>query len=490
MQNLKFDFNNMFHFNIGNQHGIGEADISQLSPLIEKSHKHLRALLDSSVNRVNLGLEWAVLPYQDEALINEIQELGLEIARKYENVIFLGIGGSFLGLKAAQDALARPYYNEFKQLRKGGAKVYFEGNNLDPEPVVVLLEHLNPKKTFVVVISKSGETTETKAVFCAVEEWLKKGCGLHYGRQVLCITDPKSGSLRRRVEEEQAKDAKNFRSFSLLPGVGGRFSEFNMGLLHLAVIGIDIRELFAGIKAMAKKCAQSDVYKNPAYLYAVTHYLAYIKKGKSIAIMMPFAESLKSTADWYCQLLAESLGKKYERKIKVVSGDVEDWSPDLSRCVNVGRTPIPTRGTTDLHSIQQNNIEGENNKVVTMIRLERFANDVAVGEAGGILSGKKISELLKLAQEATEWALVRDQRLNCTITLPSLAASSWGALLYFFEMATAFEGELLNVNAFDQPGVEGYKNYMYYKLRKPGISPDIAREIKSHPVKKVRKFII
>lgn len=490
MRDLRFDFNNMFHFNIGNQHGITEADITRLSSLIKKSHHHLRALLDNPVNRVKLSLEWAMLPYQDDSFVDEIQALGKEVSHKYENVLFLGIGGSFLGLKAAQDALARPYYNEFKTLREEGPRVYFEGNNLDPEPVAVLLEHLNPKKTCVVVISKSGETTETKAVFCVVEEWLKQGCGVHYGRQVICITDPKSGSLRRRVEEEQAKDPQSFKSFPLLPGVGGRFSEFNMGLLHLALIGVDIKELFAGARAMAKRCSIDDVYKNPAYLYAVTHYLAYVKKGKSIAIMMPFAESLKSTADWYCQLLAESLGKKYERKIKASSDGSEDWLPDMNRCVNTGRTPVATRGTTDLHSIQQNNIEGENNKVVTMIRIERFAHDETVGNTGGVLSGKKLSELLKLAQEATEWALVCDERPNCVITLPALTANTWGALLYFFEMATAFEGELLNVNAYDQPGVEGYKSYMYYKLRKPGISPDIAREIKKHPVKKARKFII
>lgn len=490
MRNLKFDFNNMFHFNIGNKHGVLESDIARLSPVINKSHRHLRALLDNRDNRIKFGLEWAVLPYQEERFIDELAKFAREVASKYENVLFLGIGGSFLGLKAAQDALARPYYNEFKPLRKGCPKVYFEGNNLDPEPVAALLKNLKPKKTFVVVISKSGETTETKAVFCVVQDWLKKGCGRLYGRQILCITDPKSGSLRKRAEEERKKDAKSFRSFSLLPGVGGRFSEFNMGLFHLAVIGVNIKELFSGARDMAKKCSVADVYKNPAYLYAVLHYLAYLKKGKSIAIMMPFAESLKSSADWYCQLLAESLGKKYERKISVLSSGVEDWNSDMSRCVNVGRTPVATRGTTDLHSIQQNNIEGENNKVVTMIRVERFAHDARVDANAGILSGKNLSDLLKLAQEATEWALVRDQRPNCTITMPSLSPANWGALLYFFEMAIAFEGELLNVNAFDQPGVEGYKNYMYYKLRKPGISPNISAEIKKHPVKKTRKFII
>jgi glucose-6-phosphate isomerase len=272
--------------------------------------------------------------------------------------------------------------------------------------------------------------------------------------------------------------------------VGGRYSEFNMGLLHLAIIGVDIEKVFTGAQAMAQRCSTDSLFKNPAYLYAALHYLAYKKKGKLIAILMPFTELLTSTADWYCQLLAESLGKKYARKIKTLSGGSEAWEMNLRRVVNGGRTPIAARGTTDLHSIQQNNIEGENNKTVTMIRVERFEDDLLVPASKGILSQKPFSELLKLAQEATEWALVRNNRPNATITLPQVTPESWGGLLYFFEMATAFEGELLNVNAFDQPGVEGYKNYMYYKLQKPGIPQAVAKEIKEHPVKKFARFIL
>ncbi|HPL83056.1 MAG TPA: glucose-6-phosphate isomerase, partial [Candidatus Omnitrophota bacterium] len=207
-------------------------------------------------------------------------------------------------------------------------------------------------------------------------------------------------------------------------------------------------------------------------------------------IMMPFSETLKSTADWYVQLLAESLGKKYSRKIEVSADGVEDWLRDSDNTLNVGRTPIPCRGTNDLHSIQQNNIEGENDKVVTFIRVEKFKNDIKIPGKGDILSGKSFSQLMRLAQEATEWALSREGRPSCTIIMPEVNAYYWGALLFFFQVATAFEGELLNVNAFDQPGVEGYKNYMYYKLGKPGISQKISDEISSNPLKKDQKYII
>lgn len=219
------------------------------------------------------------------------------------------------------------------------------------------------------------------------------------------------------------------------------------------------------------------------------HHLLYQKKNKSLAVIMPFSETLKSTAEWYVQLLAESLGKKYLRRVKL-NGDIEEWVRDKKKIVNIGRTPIPCRGTGDLHSVQQNNVEGKHDKVVTFIKVKRFKNELKVPASDVLLSGKGYTELINLAQEATEWALTRENRPNCTIILPKVTAYYWGALLFFFQMATAFEGELLNVNAFDQPGVEGYKNYMYYKLGRQGISKEISEDIKNSPLKKEKKYIL
>lgn len=487
MEQIRFDFNNVFASVIGKTHGITDGELSVIKKDCANAHKHLSVVLKNPVNRINLGLEWANLPFQSDETIREINNLANEI-KKYNNVISLGIGGSYLGLKAAQDALRPWYYNEFNKSGKGLPRVYFEGNNLDPDTLSVLLKNLNPKKTFVVVISKSGETTETKAVFMIVEAWLKKTVGRHYGRQIAVITDPESGSLRKKADEMQKNDPLSFRNLSLLKGVGGRFSELNMGLLHLAIIGIDIRQVLNGAKVMAERCSCPDLFKNPASMYAAAHTILYKNKKKSIAILMPFSESLKSTADWYVQLLAESLGKKYSRVISVDEQGLESWQ--RGQVINVGRMPVSCRGTNDLHSIQQNNIEGENDKVITFVRVEKFKNDIKIARQNDLLSGRKFSELLKLAQEATEWALVRESRPNCAIIMPEINPFYWGQLLFFFEMATAFEGELLDVNAFDQPGVEGYKNYMYYKLRKPGISEAIAKEIKDNPLIKKDKLIL
>jgi len=490
MRGLKFDFNNLFDFAVGKEHGVTASELKEFSPAAIRAHRHLEDILRRPESRLGLGLEWTRLASQPEQLIEAIQRLGREISKKYENVIFLGIGGSYLGLKAAQDALLPPYYNDFAKLRRGRPRIYFEGNNLDPDTLSALLPNLAPKKTFVVVISKSGETTETKAAFSIVENWLKKGAGKNYGRQVFAITDPGKGTLRKRVSYEQSKDPLSFRSLPLLPGVGGRFSEFNMGLLHLAITGIDIKEIFRGARVMAGRCSVSEVEKNPAYLYSLLHNILYLKKDKSIAVLMPFSETLRSTADWYVQLLAESLGKKYGRKISKSGAALEIWENDPARVVNVGRTPVASRGTGDLHSIQQNNVEGENSKVLTFIRVEKFRHDITVTGTKDFLTGKKYSRLMGLAEEATEWALVREARPNCAIIMPEVSAYTWGQLLYFFEMATAFEGELLDVNAFDQPGVEGYKNYMYYKLAKPGMPENVIQTIQGSPLVKKARFIL
>lgn len=490
MEKIQFDFNNMMSFNLGSVHGVTLEELEGLEVEAKKAHEHLERVAGNSISRINVSMEWVRLPLQGKKVIAAIKELSNHIAAQYENVIFLGIGGSYLGLKASQDALAFPYYNEFKKVRGKRPRIFFEGNNVDPQTLHVLLSNLEPQKTFVVVISKSGETIETKAAFEVVEGWLRRGVGSHYGRQIVAITDPQKGSLRKRVQEEQKKDAKSFKSLPLLEGVGGRYSQFNMGLLHMALLGVDLEEALCAARVMAKRCSVNSLYRNPAYLYAGLHYLLYRKKGKSIGVMMPFTESLKATADWYAQLLAESLGKKYGRKIKVLPRGAEEWYSDKAHPVNTGRTPVVCRGTTDLHSIQQNNVEGENNKTLTFIRAQNLGCDIKIPQGSGYIAGKTFSQLLNLAQEATEWSLTRNSRPNCTIILPRIDASNWAGLLFFFELATAFEGELLNVDAFNQPGVEGYKNYMYHKLGKSGIPLDVKNEIQTHPLIKKAEFIL
>jgi glucose-6-phosphate isomerase len=479
----------MLSCSVGRKDGVTEEELSTMRRPLAEAQGHLSSILNDVSGRKRLGLEWAMLPFQGKDTVKRTQDLGDEIADSCDNVISLGIGGSYLGLKAAQDALAGAYYNDFSKARRGRPRIYFDGNNMDPDTLTALIKNLDPARTFVVVISKSGETTETKAAFAVVERWLKKGAGGRYGRRIIAITDPESGTLRARVESEQSIDGLGFRNLPVLKGVGGRFSELNVGLLHLAIIGVDIRRVLEGAASMYRRCMERSLMKNPASMYAALQTILYRRKGKPISIMMPFSERLKSTADWYVQLLAESLGKKYARGIRRTP-DGEVWVEDRRRVLNIGRTPIPARGTNDLHSIQQNNIEGENNKTVTFIKVEDFHDDIEVAGTGDFLEGKKYSRLLAIAEEATEWALVREARPNCAVIMPELSPFYWGALIFFFEMATAIEGELLGVNAFDQPGVEGYKNYMYYKLGKRGISGRVAEDIEKSPLIKKPGYIL
>jgi len=490
-KSISFDFNNMFSFSVGEKHGITEDELRKWTPVAEEAQEKIKDVIKNRENRIKIGLEWIELGEQDRLLIEKIQKTADHICKNFKNVISLGIGGSYLGLKAAQDALASPYYNEFSSLRKGKPKIYFEGNNLDPTTIGALLKNLDARETCITVISKSGETTETKVAFDIARNWLKSHMGEEkYGKQIVAITDPSSGALRKLVNSMQEKDRESFIDFSVFPGVGGRYSEFNIGLLHLALIGVNLDEIFAGIRDMKDICFRNDVLKNPALLYATLQSILYLEKGKSISIMMPFSEGLKSTAEWYVQLLAESLGKEYRRKI-IKDNGLEVWTDDTGAKVNRGRTPIPCRGTNDLHSIQQNNIGGENNKTLTLVEVQNFGTDIEIPHLSGeLLSGRKLSELMSLAVRATEWALMRAEKPNMTIVMPEVSPYTWAQLLYFFEIATTYEGEFLDVYAFHQPGVEGYKNYMYKCLGKDGLKKEIVEEIDNNPLKKLDEYII
>ncbi|HOJ40646.1 MAG TPA: glucose-6-phosphate isomerase, partial [bacterium] len=319
--------------------------------------------------------------------------------------------------------------------------------------------------------------------------WLKESAGENWPEQVLVVTDPVAGRLRKLVQQSQGPGRSGLRSLPIFPGVGGRYSELNIGLFHLALVGIEPGEVLRGAAAMAERCSSDSLWENPALFYAAAHFLLS-EKGKNIAVVMPFSEGLRSTADWYAQLLAESLGKKFARKIVKTTEGKEEWVKDEARIVCTGRTPVACRGTNDLHSLHQNNIEGRPDKVVTLIKVGRFPLEVTLPEDTGALSGKKYSELLNLAAEATEWALVKAQRPNCTIFLPELSACFWGGLIYFWELATALEGELLNINAFDQPGVESYKTYLKVKLQPETVSDKNRQEVSSCPVRRQEEFIL
>lgn len=226
-----------------------------------------------------------------------------------------------------------------------------------------------------------------------------------------------------------------------------------VGLVSAAFSGIDIEELLAGAREMDEKCKTPELMKNPAALYALIQYL-YYWKGRPISVMMPYSNSLYGIADWYRQLWAESLGKKINRR---------------SNNIFVGPTPVKALGATDQHSQVQLYIEGPQDKVITFLSVGKFANKVPVPAFDKhYLSGHTLNELLKAEEEATRLALTQEGRPNLTINLPEISAKTVGQTLYLLELATAFAGELFDINAFDQPGVELGKQLTYALMGRAG----------------------
>ena len=393
------------------------------------------------------------LPYMaetDPQHLEEIEAWGEEVKTSYDNVVSLGIGGSYLGNQVLVDSLLGPQWNAHCK-KDNVPRIFFSGNNADPSSLERLAEIIDLDKTMFVVISKSGTTTETMASFLYFYNlYYKKGLPIE--KHFTVITDPVKGILREIAME------KGLKSFNVPEGVGGRWSVLSdVGLTIASAAGIDIRALLKGAQAMDIACQEGDVLKNPALIYAVICFSLYKKRDIHESILMPYCDALKSFSLWYVQLLAESLGKEKNR-----NGEI----------VNEGRTPIAAVGTSDMHSQTQQHREGKRNKLLTTISVESFKDKEVVlpreDNLGGKLSfltGIRLADILHAARLANEKALADDGRPSCSISIPALEAYTQGELFYFFELSTAYEGEFLNVNAYDQPGVEHYKKIMKQILK-------------------------
>ena len=233
-----------------------------------------------------------------------------------------------------------------------------------------------------------------------------------------------------------------------------------MGLSPAAIAGIDIKKLLSGAADMSKVCRRKDILKNPAFIFAASHTIL-MKKNKNISVMMPYSNKLKDISDWYGQLWAESLGKRFDNQKNIIE---------------VGQTPVKALGATDQHSQVQLYMEGPNDKVITFLEVEKFNNnEMLVNHFPYIkdfdyLAGKTLGGLLNSEKQATEIALTNNCRPNLTIKISEVSAENIGALIFFFQAATAFAGELLNINAFDQPGVEEGKIATYALMGRDGYS--------------------
>jgi glucose-6-phosphate isomerase len=462
---IRLDFSNMMASAMGKGRGIEDGELEALHARTEVIHQQIMSQREKGF------YPFFDLPF-DQDQIEQVIPLADDLAGRFDNVVVLGIGGSALGTTALFNALCPIYHNLLDQQQRRGRPRLFILDNVDPSGFGEALALLEPARTVFLVISKSGSTVETMCQFMIAQDWIRKRVEGAYQDHFVIITDPVSGPLRQLATDE------GFRSCSIPEKVGGRFSVFTpVGLLPLAAVGVDIRELLAGAASFAERVTHGDLMTNPAYLNAALQYLAY-RKGMPISVMMPYSDRLRDVADWYRQMWAESLGKK-----ESLQGET----------VHVGPTPVKALGTTDQHSQVQLYMEGPFDKVVTFIIPDDYGTDVTIpafsaAPALNYLAGKSLTQLIRSEYQATVLALTRNGRLNCTLSLPAVNPHWVGALIYMFEVQTLFAGGLFEVNPLDQPGVELGKEYTYALMGKPGFEQ--AREGFDRFQEGLRRYIL
>jgi glucose-6-phosphate isomerase len=441
----------------------GDTIVRGLTPALMDG---LRPKIDAGLAAVHAAagtgwLEWTGLPYQDsEALLR----YAATNHGKYDALVVIGIGGSALGTIALATALLPFYWNELSASTRRHAPRLYVLDNVDPDETAALLDRLDMERTLVNVISKSGTTGESMAGYLVIRQRLEAIVGTRAIKEHLVFTTDPSGGTLRQIGNEMGVPM-----FDLASGVGGRFSVLSpVGLLPAALAGMDVAGLLAGARDMAEWIKESKGWENPACAFAGVQYLNDVEFQRRISVMMPYSAHLRDVADWYRQLWAESLGKTVDRQ---------------GRTVNVGPTPVKGLGVTDQHSQLQLYAEGPDDKIITFLGVGEFVQTIEIpapgpeAEALAYLGGHTLAELLAAEQKSTAWALAQRGRPSLTITLPTVDARSVGALIYMLEMATAVAGELYDIDAFDQPGVELSKKATYALMGRAGYE-GLAGEIK------------
>jgi len=464
---LELDFNHVMAENLPPEIGLAFSEIEALGPPMKQAHQALMKAREEGL------LPFYDLPFQTREL-RAVRRVAEEVRRKAENLVVFGIGGSALGTQALFQALTPSNHNLLGSPPRRFPRL-FVADNVDPESINTLLSFVDPRRTVFNIISKSGATTETMSQFMIVYDRLRRSLGRSSVKEHLILTtDPEKGFLRALADRE------GYQALEVPPGVGGRYSVLTaVGLLPLAVVGINVTELLKGAAAAAVDCTRANFKRNPAYLFAALNYALNTRHGRSMLVMMPYSSALSGLADWFCQLWAESLGK-----LNSTDG----------RTVRAGQTPIRAVGATDQHSQLQLYMEGPQDKVIVFLKPRAFRVDVRVPavfkdyDQVNYLSGHSLGELMAMEQASTAKAVARAGQPNMTLTLPRLSPAAMGYLLYMLETATVASGHLYQINPLDQPGVELSKHYTYGLMGRPGYQKYMS-EFKAGPRPK-KKYIL
>ncbi|MEE4196398.1 MAG: glucose-6-phosphate isomerase [Bacteroidales bacterium] len=431
-----------------------EIHLNHLSPFIDKGElENYQALVKEKVQllkeRTGKGsdfLGWMELPQEiSKQEIDDLKKTASDLQKKSDTLVVIGIGGSYLGAKAVIEALSGHFHK-----KKHTPEIVFAGNNLSQDYHYELSQYLKDKSFSIIVISKSGTTTEPAIAFRILRKQLEEKVGKEETqKRIVAITDAEKGALKTLATQE------NYKTFTIADNIGGRYSVFTpVGLLPIACAGFNIDELIDGAKAMLELSNTRTFDQNPVYQYAAIRHLLYTR-GKKIEILANYDLRLNYIAEWWKQLFGESEGKEHQ-----------------------GIFPASVNFTTDLHSMGQYIQDGVRNLFETVLSVEQthFSMKIPADPENfdklNYLAGKPMDFINKMAETGTTLAHVDGGVPNIRISIPKLNEWYIGELLYLFEKSCAISGYLLGINPFDQPGVEAYKKNMFALLGKPGFEEE------------------
>ncbi|MCI8636516.1 MAG: glucose-6-phosphate isomerase [Clostridia bacterium] len=422
---------------------ISQKDILEYKEKVEEIHKDLH----KRANNENDFVGWLNLPTEyDKKEFARIKKAAKKIKKESDILVVIGIGGSYLGARAVIESLTSSFYNMLPDKQRKYPQVLYVGNNLSPNYINELIEYIGNKDFSVNVISKSGTTTEPAIAFRIFREILENKYGIDEARsRIYATTDKEKGALKTLAQNE------GYEQFVVPDNIGGRYSVLTaVGLLPIAVAGIDIDKLMEGARVGEVRYNDQNLKYNQCYQYAVVRNILY-KESKNIEILANYEPKMHYFTEWWKQLFGESEGKD---KKGIFTAGVDF--------------------TTDLHSMGQYIQEGKRNLFETVIEIEQPNTDLTINpdddnlDGLNYLAGKGLDYVNKKAMEGTIKAHVTGEVPNILIKMEKLDEENIGELIYFFEKACAMSGMLLGVNPFNQPGVEEYKKNMFKLLKKPG----------------------
>ncbi|KIL50063.1 glucose-6-phosphate isomerase [Jeotgalibacillus soli] len=435
---ISFDYSNALSF-------MKKSEVENLSEFVKVAHN----MLHDKKGPGSDFLGWVDLPLNyDKDEFARIKQAADRIKSNSDALIVIGIGGSYLGARSAIEALSHTFHNQMIDK----TQVYFAGQNISSTYISHLFELLEEKDISVNVISKSGTTTEPALAFRIFREYMEKKYGKEEAKKrIFATTDREKGALKNLADKE------GYETFVIPDDVGGRYSVLTaVGLLPIAVAGLNIDQMMAGAEAAARKYNNSDLSTNESYQYAAVRNVLH-RKGKDIELLVNYEPSLHYVSEWWKQLFGESEGKDQK-----------------------GLFPASVDFSTDLHSMGQYVQEGKRNLIETVLQVKKPRIEVTIQEDPenidglNFLAGKTMNEVNNKAFQGTLLAHIDGEVPNLVIEFDEMNEFTYGEMVYFFEKACAISGHLLGVNPFDQPGVEAYKKNMFALLGKPGFEAEKA----------------